>query len=751
MSTDRPLAIGWRQGRWLALACVALVACHREGPEKARDSGPEGAAVTDSAASARPVEPASDADVGADPATRFREAVRHARWEEAEAAAARLDAAEQAAPDVRLARARGALERADYTQASALLASLEQALPLLDARIKGLRLQAMAEVGPFDAAGEAFLRRGTPRDLLAAARAFERGGAHARARQAVDRALTRGKLPRALEEEARALRLGLCRDDEPTALEDARWLSIHAASPPEVERALARLSKLGGALSPGEWLARASALADQQRPDEALKAIARAAAGKPAPGEDALCHARAEALYKAKSRYTEAAAAYGACERRGGARAAEDAFLAARALSRADRDREAEAAMRHVRERYPGSPFASQARFHLGRIALLHGDHAAAVRAFDELSGEGRGGKGSAQPRGETARYRALAYLVARDYPGARRLFEALADDADTADLRARAKNLAALAALRDGDRTHAVARWTEVVRSRPLSFAALVAQARLAEAKAPPVPWLEPASGAPSSLAALSVALPAPADLLHAVGLDDDAEDELRSREAFVESAHPGRGVQALCAAYALTGRARRMHQVALRVPSSLLGESPEGRARWAWECAFPRPFAVEVTEAERANGLGAGFVHAIMRQESGFDPEVVSPARAVGLMQLLPETARAVAERGKLPHEDAWLTRPGPNITLGARYLRELGEKLDGDPLRVAGAYNAGPEAMTRWQERAKGADLEVFVESIPYLETRGYVVRVMDNLARYGFASAGEAGLPKVRLTL
>ena len=56
-----------------------------------------------------------------------------------------------------------------------------------------------------------------------------------------------------------------------------------------------------------------------------------------------------------------------------------------------------------------------------------------------------------------------------------------------------------------------------------------------------------------------------------------------------------------------------------------------------------------------------------------------------------------------------------------------------------------------MTRWRERAKGADLEAFVESIPYLETRGYVVRVMDNFARYSFASAGEAGLPKVRLTL
>lgn len=743
MSTDRTTP----RPRWLlALAWVVALGCHRGGPTQGKSGEPVDAGAR--APDARPHDEAgAEADAGAAPGSSFREAIRHARWEAAEAAATRMTPAEQAAPDVRLARARAALERADYKQAYASLAALEQELPLLDARIKDLRLRAMAEVGPFDAAGEAFLRRGSPRDLLAAARAFERSGAHTRARQTLDRALAQSKRARAFEEEARTLRLGLSGGGDPAALDDARWLAVHAASPADAEHALTKLSKLGGALTPEEWLARARDLTDLQRPDDAIKAIARAAAGRPAPSEDTLCHARAEALYKARSRYSEAAAAYGVCERRGGARAAEDAFLAARALSRADRDREAEAGMHRVRDRYPRSTFAEEARFHLGRIALLHGDHAAAVRAFDELALDKRGAKGSGS-RAESARYRALAHFAAHDYRGARRLFEALADDAQTPDLRARAKNLAALSALRDGDRTHAVARWSDVVRSRPLSFAALVAQARLAEAKAPPVPWLEPAGGPPQPLA---VTLPAPVDLLHAVGLDDDAEDELRAREGFIESAYPGRGVQALCAAYAATGRARRQNQLGLRVPSSLLSESPDGRARWAWECVFPRPFPTEVAEAEQANSLVPGLVHAIMRQESGFNPDVVSPARAVGLMQLLPETARAVAAHAKLPHEDAWLTRPGPNIALGARYLRELGEKLGGDPLQVAGAYNAGPEAMTRWVERAKGVDLETFVESIPYLETRGYVVRVMDNLARYGFASAGEAGIPKVHLTL
>ena len=97
------------------------------------------------------------------------------------------------------------------------------------------------------------------------------------------------------------------------------------------------------------------------------------------------------------------------------------------------------------------------------------------------------------------------------------------------------------------------------------------------------------------------------------------------------------------------------------------------------------------------------------------------------------------------------SWLTRPGVNILLGARYLHELGEKYDGDPLRVAGAYNAGPEAMTRWQTRSTGVDIEVFVESIPYLETRGYVVRVMENVARYGYLAKGDAAVPRLKLAL
>jgi soluble lytic murein transglycosylase len=140
-------------------------------------------------------------------------------------------------------------------------------------------------------------------------------------------------------------------------------------------------------------------------------------------------------------------------------------------------------------------------------------------------------------------------------------------------------------------------------------------------------------------------------------------------------------------------------------------------------------------------------------MRQESGFDPDVVSSARAVGLLQLLPETARAIAKETPDPDDDGTrLTSPPLNVALGARYLRDLLTHFHGvTPLAVA-AYNAGPEAIDRWlsrRDKSTPLELDLFVERIPYTETRTYVARVMGNLARYGYLRSGEAGVPTVRL--
>ncbi|MBK8218884.1 MAG: transglycosylase SLT domain-containing protein [Myxococcales bacterium] len=734
----------------IALGVLGLAAALAAGCKSPRTAEADADATNASSAVSASPRPSLDADVlpgdaGTSDAAEARsprevlhDDVRRARWENVETDAARLPPNERDAPIVRLARARAALERNDGKLAVSLLGKLEDELPLLEARVKRMRRAAMAEVGPYEVAAEGYFAEGTPKAYLSAARAYERAGNAARARLACDRAIQADKKPKSVELEARKLRLELPHDDTATDRDDARWIAVNGPTK-DAERAL---QKLGHALPSEDWLRRAHVLAEAGDVDEALKCVERAASSKGRATADDLCHAKAEALYKSRSRYVEASQAYTTCERRGGPKAAEDAFLSARALSRADKDREAQTAMKRVRDHYAKSPFAAQAKFHIARIAYFHGDYKEASTAFDELT--------SSRDHGErdVPRYRALSHFMAKDYAGARRLFEALADSADESRNRARYIDLAALAALRDGDRTHAVARWSEVVRTHTLTFAALVAQGRLDEAKAPAVPWTEPSA---SPAVPIVVKLPAPVDALHAVGLDDDAEEELRTREAFVEGESAGRGVEALCAAYGQLERAKRRHQIALRAPQSMLSESPEGRARWVWDCAFPRPYAGAVTDAESSLGLPVGLVFGVMRQESGFDAEVVSPARAVGLLQLLPETAKAVAERAGTPFDPAELTRPEANVRLGARYLRELSDKLDADPLRVAAAYNAGPDAVVKWHARSAGVDVEVFVESIPYGETRGYVVRVLENMARYALLTKGAAAVPRVKLTL
>jgi soluble lytic murein transglycosylase len=165
---------------------------------------------------------------------------------------------------------------------------------------------------------------------------------------------------------------------------------------------------------------------------------------------------------------------------------------------------------------------------------------------------------------------------------------------------------------------------------------------------------------------------------------------------------------------------------------------------ARWGWhhqaiaaaarlklfndyELLYPRPYEFDVREASRRTGLSREFIYAIIRQESLFRPDAGSSAGALGLMQLLPGTARLVARRnGVRAPTRAQLLEPSVNIALGADYLAGMLQRFDGEPALASAAYNAGPNAARRWLPPAP-LDLDVWAENIPYNETRAYVQRV------------------------
>ena len=261
-------------------------------------------------------------------------------------------------------------------------------------------------------------------------------------------------------------------------------------------------------------------------------------------------------------------------------------------------------------------------------------------------------------------------------------------------------------------------------------------------------------ARGAP-----LAVTLPPPVDLLHRIGLDADAENELHEREAAVSASAQGRSTEALCDAYGQLGRAKRRYQVAQQIPAALLAVAPTPKTRWSWDCAFPTPYAEEVTARAKENDLPRAHLRRHAPGERLRPRRRLRRARSASSSSSPRPRARSPrsrdrattpAERASLD-DDTRLTSPPVNIALGARYLKDLLAHFHGVlPLAIA-AYNAGPDAVTRWLSRPKGLDLDLFVERIPYAETRTYVARVMGNLARYGYLRSSDAGVPALQLTL
>lgn len=730
---------------------LLLAACTR--PEVAAEASAPGTP------SASAPEPQADPEAGvtedaAAPAP-WPSLVRDEQWDAAWRALEALPEAERSQPEVRYVRARVALARGEAAAALPLLDGLDAALPLLVDDLARRRHEAMLAAGPYGEAAQWFAARSTTASQLDAARAFEKAKDPKRARAAAERVLGAEKRSRAQEAEARALRArlgeGVGETVGDTERADARWLATQGADSAAAADALALVARLDAAhpLTAGELMVRAKVLSDAGRTDDALHAVDLAGG---APGADKLTNldrsrARGMALYHARGRGLEASKVLLECAGAGGPHAAEDAFHGARALSRADHDEEAVRGYEDVERHFPKTRWAEQAAFFVPYLRMLHGEWKECARGFDAFVG----GHGSAEEAADARRDGALCKLLEGNAKGARVAFEHLVEDEADPVASARMADMAALAALRDGDRTHAVARWTDVARSRPLSWPALVARARLAEAGVALPPAIDPAESSVEAAAPLSVALPAPADMLHRLGLDADAEVALREREAAVTSGAGPRAPEALCIAYGELGRARRRYQLAQALPSALFATAPGPRTRWAWECAFPSPYADAVRAAEAREKLPPGLLWAVMRQESGFDPSALSPARAVGLMQLLPETARPVAEELSLPHDDARLTSPPYAIRVGAHLLRKLLDQFHGDVALAVAAYNGGAESVERWLSRAPAMQLDGFVERIPFKETRDYVARVMGNLARYGYLAQGEAGVPRVELEL
>ena len=162
-----------------------------------------------------------------------------------------------------------------------------------------------------------------------------------------------------------------------------------------------------------------------------------------------------------------------------------------------------------------------------------------------------------------------------------------------------------------------------------------------------------------------------------------------------------------------------------------------------------YPRPYLDAVVRAAKLAQLPQDWILAVMRQESLFRKDAVSHADARGVMQMVLSTASAVARRWHLssPGRDG-LFDPSIAVPLGAAYFRELLDRY-GEQLTLSlAAYNAGPAAVARWVPRSP-MDADVWIENIPYNETRGYVQHILEHIVAY--ASVRGAQAPRLDILL
>lgn len=388
-----------------------------------------------------------------------------------------------------------------------------------------------------------------------------------------------------------------------------------------------------------------------------------------------------------------------------------------------DDDARALATLRRYRKEYPDHPGGNYAVYVTARIHESMGRWQAAVRGYRRASAKDRS---FSRFRDDAAWRLAWVHYLRSDYPAAKAVFREIARR--PGNFRTAASFWGARIAERLEDRAAAERTYRRLLKDRPESYYAGLALRRLAVLGAAP-PQAPPAksragegSGEPPLGDRAKFHL-ARARTLTRLGLDRLAHPELDRVRRHARGT-PGLN-RWLMREYARANAHHRSLSLALRAPAV----PATARLR------FPLAYWDLVRRRAAENGVDPYLVLSLMRKESRFEPGAVSPANALGLMQLLHETARSEASKMGLPEpRERQLLEPRRNIELGVHHLKGLLETYAHSQAKALAAYNAGKEAVDRWNRNLDSGDDTVFVERISYRETRQYVKAVLRNYRAY-----------------
>jgi len=220
----------------------------------------------------------------------------------------------------------------------------------------------------------------------------------------------------------------------------------------------------------------------------------------------------------------------------------------------------------------------------------------------------------------------------------------------------------------------------------------------------------------------------------LLAIGLDTEAASELKIVAA--QNPDDARLAFRLAELYSRIGEPMKAMGVLQRRFREIVRHGGKNVPQRFWEILFPRHHWERITAAAAKRDLDPYLMTSIIRQESGFEPTVVSSAGAVGLMQIMPAEAQRIStddgQIGSVTREQ--LFNPDINVEVGAAEIVQKMKAMNGNILLAIASYNAGEDAVGRWLTKTSLADIDVFIESIPYAETRLYVKSVMRNQHEY-----------------
>lgn len=231
-------------------------------------------------------------------------------------------------------------------------------------------------------------------------------------------------------------------------------------------------------------------------------------------------------------------------------------------------------------------------------------------------------------------------------------------------------------------------------------------------------------------------------AKLLSRMGLTDQARWELYEIE---RKTHSKDDLKTLISAYEELGQWHRSSTIAqLRFGGVRVAQGMEG-ARDLWESAYPRAYANDVKNGARREGIPEEFIWGIMKAESQYRRDAVSPVGALGLMQIMPGTGLRIAGlHGDKNFRPTQLLEASTAISLGSFYLKRLSKQFNDSIPLAAAAYNAGPHRVHSWLLAFGSLDMDEFVEHIPFLETREYVRKVVANALTYANLYKGKSNL-------